>query len=141
MLMKALLFPLLIQVALTFAVMLRLFTTRVAEFKAKKIDPQSVATRKQAREVITDSSAAADNFANLFEMPVLFYLAIVVALTLLIYDPIIITLAWLYVGLRVIHSLIHCTYNLVMHRFGVFAMSTLVLLAMWLRIGWIIVSR
>lgn len=141
MLMKALLFPLLIQVALTFAVMFRLYTTRLQEFKQKNIDPQSVATRQKFQEKLTDSAAAADNFSNLFEMPVLFYLAMLLALTLLIYDPIIITLAWLYVGLRIIHSLIHCTYNLVIHRFGAFAFSALVLLAIWLRLGWIIVSR
>lgn len=139
--MKALLYPLLIQVALTFTVMIRLYVTRVAEFKRKRIDPNSVPTRQSFAASITDSANVADNFANLFEMPVLFYTAVVLALTLLIHDPIMIALAWLYVGLRIMHSLIHCTYNLVMHRFAVFAFSALVLLAMWLRLGWIIILR
>jgi hypothetical protein len=139
--MKALLYPLLIQVALTFVVMFRMYSTRVAEFKAKRIDPNSVPTRRQFAEKITDSARAADNFANLFEMPVLFYIAILLALTLLIHDPIMIALAWLYVGLRIIHSLIHCTYNLVMHRFAVFACSALVLMGLWVRLGWIIIIR
>ena len=139
--MKALLYPLLIQVALTFAVMIRMYLTRVDEFKRKRIDPNSVPTRQAFAARLTDSANVADNFANLFEMPVLFYTAIVLALTLLIHDPIIITLAWLYVALRVIHSLIHCTYNLVMHRFMAFAFSAVVLLALWVRLGWIIVLR
>lgn len=40
-------------------------------------------------------------------------------------------LAWVFVALRVAHSLIHCTYNRVMHRFMVFGLGMLCLLAMW----------
>jgi hypothetical protein len=40
-------------------------------------------------------------------------------------------LAWVFVALRVAHSLIHCTYNRVMHRFMVFVLGMLCLLAMW----------
>lgn len=139
--MKALLYPLLIQVALTFAVMLYMFRARMREFKSKGINPDSVATRQLFAGKLTDSANVGDNFANLLEMPVLFYTAVVLALTLLIHDPIIIALAWLYVGLRMVHSLIHCTYNLVMHRFYAFSMSALVLLALWVRLGWIIIIR
>ena len=45
--------------------------------------------------------------------------------------PVSLGLAWTYVGLRALHSLIQCTYNRVMHRFIVYALSSLTLLALW----------
>jgi hypothetical protein len=44
-------------------------------------------------------------------------------------------LAWSYVALRVVHSLIHITYNRIVHRFAAFAMSNAALLAMWVLLG------
>jgi hypothetical protein len=44
--------------------------------------------------------------------------------------PVSLAMAWLYVGLRVAHSLIYLTYNHVVHRFAVFATSNLVVVAM-----------
>jgi hypothetical protein len=44
-------------------------------------------------------------------------------------------LSWLYVALRVLHSLIHCTYNRVMHRFAVFVASMVVLFVIWCIVG------
>jgi len=49
-------------------------------------------------------------------------------------------LAWAYVGLRYIHSFIHITYNRVLHRFAVFVFSSVVLFALWVRLGWIILQ-
>ena len=136
---KPLLLPLLIQVALTFAVLIRMYYTRILEMHRKKIDAQSLDTRRKGRELLTDSAAPADNFGNLFETPVLFYTAILLALTLLLQDPVIVALAWMYVILRAVHSLIHTTYNTVMHRFYAYILSCLALFALWVRLGWYIV--
>jgi hypothetical protein len=136
--LNSLLLPLLAQVALTFIVMLRMYSARVAEFKAKRINPESVKTRHVFREKLTDSAHMADNFSNLFEMPVLFYAAVLLAIVMLVSDPLLATLCWLYVGLRVVHSFIHTTYNKVMHRFYAFAASALVLLGIWVRLGTIL---
>jgi len=138
---KPLLLPLLVQVLLTFIVMLRMYRSRVSEFKRKKIHPQSVSTRKEFREKLTDSAAAADNFSNLFEMPVLFYTVVLLALILLVEDTVLVALAWMFVILRIVHSYIHTTYNTVMHRFMVFAASCAVLFFMWARVGWYILIR
>ena len=73
-------------------------------------------------------------FMNLFEMPVLFYL---LAMTIFItrnVDAAFVALAWFYVGLRVLHSLIFLTYNHVVHRFLSFAISNLLVLAIWVRL-------
>lgn len=136
---KPLLYPVLIQVALTFVVWVRLYLARDRELRGKRINPQVFVTRKAALARMEDSLAASDSFSNQFEMPVLFYLVIVIALMLMLQDPILVALAWTYVILRIVHALIHLTYNTVLHRFLAFAMSGLVLLAMWVRLGWYII--
>src|SRR3990167_2758813 len=72
------------------------------------------------------------NYMNLLELPVLFYVA-----CLLVYvtdgaSIALVALAWTYVALRVLHSLIHLSYNHVYHRLMAFAASNLVLIALWL---------
>ena len=138
---KPLLYPLLIQVLLTFVVMFRMYSTRIAEIRAKGIRPQEIRTRQAFREKVTDSANSADNFSNLFEMPVLFYVAVLLALTLLLSDYLLVALAWLYVALRVVHSFIHCTYNAVLHRFNVFAASAVVLILIWARLAMLIIIK
>lgn len=133
---KPLLLPLMIQVLLTFVVWHRMYFDRISEMQQKRIDPQRINTRRNGRELLTDSAASADNFMNQFEMPVLFYLAIVLALMLLIQDPVLVMLAWLYVALRIVHSFIHTTYNHVMHRFWVYISSCGVLMVLWGRLAW-----
>ena len=137
---KPLLIPLLAQVALTFIVMLVMYRKRVAEMKLKRIHPQRTKTRSMAHGILTDSETAADNYANLFESPVLFYTAILLTLILMVQDSILVVLAWTWVGSRYLHSFIHITYNRVMHRFSVCIFSSFVLLAMWVRLGWIILQ-
>jgi len=74
------------------------------------------------------------NYMNLLELPVLFYVASLLVFSIQKYDAIFLSLAWTYVGLRVIHSLIHLTYNRVLHRGLVFAISNGVLAILWIRI-------
>ena len=73
-----------------------------------------------------------DNLKNLFEIPVLFY-----ALALYLYvanqvDAIHVAAAWVFVAFRVLHSLVHCTINIVMLRFYLYLVSTL---AVWFIAG------
>ena len=135
-----LLIPLLAQVALTFIVMLIMYRKRVAEMQLKRIHPQRVKTRSITHGVLVDSESAANNYLNLFESPVLFYVAILLTLILMVQDTILVILVWTYVTSRYIHSFIHVTYNRVMHRFSVFVFSSFVLFAIWVRLGWIILQ-
>ena len=137
---RPLLLPMLAQVVLTFLVMGRMYHLRIAEFRQKRIDPQAAATRKEAGNALTDSVAASDNFMNLFETPVLFYLNILSALVLMVPDSSLVILAWMYVLLRTAHSVVHTTSNTVMHRFYLFLASCAVLLGMWVRLGWYILT-
>ena len=80
----------------------------------------------------------ADNYNNLMEQPTLFY---AVALTLALLDAgtgLNVLLAWLYVALRVAHSLVHALINIVMLRFTVFIAASIVLLLLSLRAALIV---
>jgi len=124
------LLPMLAMVALTFVVWVRLYLVRVREMRARRIHPQSVATSRKRAELLDDTTAA-DNFVNLFELPVLFYLLCLVLLVLQFDNVWFVYGAWLYVILRAAHSAIQCTYNKVMHRFRVYFASSVVLIALW----------
>ena len=126
----AILIPVLALAALTFVVTVRMFLQRVGEMRTRRIHPQAMATSSKRAQRL-EATTAADNFTNLFEMPVLFY---VLALALLATGTVtagFVWAAWAYVALRGVHSLVQCTYNRVMHRFAAYAASMLVLLGMW----------
>jgi len=122
--------PALAMVALTIAVWLRMYATRIGEMKRERIHPQAVATSAQMAARLSDTRAA-DNFRNLFELPVLFYLALVVAAMTAQASTTVLALAWIFVALRVLHSWIHCTYNKVMHRFKAYLAGGVALWALW----------
>jgi len=99
--------------------------------KRERIHPQAVAVSSQAAARLTDSRSA-DNFRNLFELPVLFYAAAFTAILMGMVTPVALGLAWAFVALRVVHSLIQCTYNRVMHRFYAYALGGATLWALWI---------
>ena len=129
------LLPLLTMVFLTFSVWIYLYVLRVPETKHMKTNLDDLQTRTQAAKLLTVSAATSDNLKNLFEMPVLFYLVAMLAMLLLIQDVLLIRLAWGFVILRIVHSVIHCTYNRVMHRFIAYIASCLFLILMWIRLA------
>lgn len=78
------------------------------------------------------SNWPAHNYTHLLEQPTLFY-AIVVALIIMRLDvPINVYIAWGYVGLRIVHSIVQSTVNIVRLRFTIFALATLCLVALTL---------
>ncbi|MBL8555760.1 MAG: MAPEG family protein [Phenylobacterium sp.] len=79
-----------------------------------------------------DVSIPNRNFMNLLELPVLFYVAGLMYYVAGRLDQAALIVAWAYVALRVVHSAIHLTYNNVMHRLAVYAVSNAVLMAFWL---------
>jgi hypothetical protein len=68
---------------------------------------------------------------NLLEPPVLFYVVCLPILDTGGASTLMLTMAWAFVALRVVHSAIHLTYNKVMRRMGVFGLSDLALIVLW----------
>ncbi len=72
------------------------------------------------------------NYMSLLELPVLFYLVCTLFYLINGVNSSVVALAWAYVALRIIHSIIHVSYNKVMHRFLAFATGNVVLLTLWI---------
>jgi hypothetical protein len=111
-----------------------LYATRIPAITKRKIvyDPNRPAEEFHA-QLPAQVRWKADNYNNLMEQPTLFY---AVALTLALLGAGVglnAALAWLYVGLRIAHSLVQATVNVVMIRFAIFMAASLVLLVMSIR--------
>lgn len=131
---NAIFWPLIAQVVLVAVVAGRMYAVRIAEMRARRIRPQALATSRTASESLRNV-AAADNFRNLFEVPVLFF---AVCCALAVTDTVTmpqLVLAWLFIALRAAHSFIHVTYNRVLHRFAAYAGSTICVVLMWCLFG------
>ena len=127
---KALFLPVAAMVAITLLAWLRLYHLRFAEMLRRKIDPQSIALSAQKDAGLQDTRGA-DNFNNQFQLPVLFYVAVLVAHATGQGSTLFVQLAWAFVATRLVHALIQWTYNRVMHRFTLYALGALVLWTMW----------
>ncbi|MEQ1617827.1 MAG: MAPEG family protein [Terricaulis sp.] len=123
-------------VALTiwsFFMLIWLYATRIPAMQQAKIDPEKLKDDPTAKERLpVGPRRVAANYAHLMEQPTVFY-AVCFALQFLAMEadaavhPINIGLAWAYVALRVVHSLVQATVNVIMVRFLIFAVSSLVL--------------
>ncbi len=108
-----------------------LYATRIPAMQKAKValDPTLTSADLAAR-LPPQVRWKADNYNHLMEQPTLFY---AVALTLAVAgqgDGLNATLAWGYFGLRVVHSLVQATTNVIMLRWAVFMLASLVLLAL-----------
>ncbi len=140
MIQSAIFYPIAVMMLLVAIVTAMMLKERIGEMKARKIHPNKVASSSQMAQVL-QSTQAADNYKNLFEMPVLFY---VLCLALFATQSVTsgwLYAAWAYVALRYAHSYIHIAYNKVTHRFYVFAASLTLLLTMWLVFAWQLTSK
>jgi hypothetical protein len=131
------LWPGVVLVALTFVVAVVMYRRRIAEMVRERIHPQSVALSAQVAQRLADTRAS-DNYRNLFELPVVFYFGIAVVAAARVQDPYVLALAWVFVGLRIAHSAVQCSYNKVMHRFRVFLGGMAVLALFWIRLAWVL---
>lgn len=126
------LYPLYAQVVLTFLVLFWTFFTRVQAVRQREINfgyfrlMQGAAPERMQK--------ATRHFANLFEMPVLFYAVCLLCVFKGFDDTLQMALAWFYVLCRSAQALIHLSYNHILHRVLVFSLGNGVLLALWLRV-------
>lgn len=130
--------PVVALVAWSLVIMAWMAMTRIPAMQKAGIDVKSrVGGRGLNLEgVIPDEvNWKAHNYQHLMEQPTIFY---AIALTLAFMDMgggINLWLAWGYVGLRIVHSLIQCTVNIVKYRLTMFVLSSLCLLGLTIHAG------
>lgn len=120
--------PVLGLVCWTLIVWLWMYATRIPAMQKAKINPQDAA-RTRTLALPPNIMAISDNYNHLMEQPTIFYATVFYVYLSGGENPVNIWLAWGYVGLRVVHSLIQNTGNIVMLRFTVFSLSTICLAA------------
>jgi hypothetical protein len=135
-----LLSPLFGMTALIAVVWLRLMRDRIQEIKSKRIRLQDIATQRQLTGTLVNTHSA-DNFKNLFELPVLLYALCLAMHATHMQSMGLLLGAWWYVGLRAWHSHIQCTHNQVLRRFQVYVASSLLLWCLWAAFGVMLLGR
>jgi hypothetical protein len=117
----------------TMVMWLWMYATRIPAMRAARIDTNGLVggTGSSLDGVLPDAVQwKAHNYNHLHEAPTVFYAVALVLAIVGAGDGLNATLGWVYVGLRIVHSLIHVTVNRVMVRFLVVALSSLVLIAL-----------
>jgi hypothetical protein len=125
--------PVVALLAWTMVMWVWMYATRIPAMNKAGIDAKNLVGSNGAslREKLPDSiSWKADNYNHLHEAPTLFYAVGIVLAIIGAGDGFNTQLAWAYVGLRVAHSIVQATNNRVIVRFALFALSSLVLMAL-----------
>src|SRR5712691_11404787 len=131
---RAIFGPVFATVFLTILVWAYMYIRRISFITSNKISPKDLAVPGALARLSPPAvSNPSDNLKNLFEMPVLFYaLALYLFVTSQV-DAAYVYAGWTFMAFRALHSAVHCTFNLVLLRFWLYAVSTVAL--------WFIVIR
>ena len=124
--------PVLALVAWTFVMWVWMYATRIPAMRVLNIDLTEMSRTGAKLELPPRVARVADNYNHLHEQPTLFYAVALAAQVGGAADATGVALAWGYVGVRVLHSLVQATGNVIALRFTVFALGSLVLLALLL---------
>ena len=125
--------PVLALVAWTFVMWFWMYATRIPAMQQARIDVVELSRTGAPLVVPPEVSRIADNYNHLHEQPTIFYALALAAQLAGATDGLSVGLAWAYVVLRVVHSFVQATRNVIMIRFAVFALGSLVLLALLVR--------
>ena len=131
---RAMLQPAIALVLWTFVMWVWLYATRIPAIRRQRVKLSPTQTKDAMNAQLSPEVRwKADNYNHLHEQPTLFY-AVAISLTVLgVHDATSVGLAWAYVGLRVVHSLVQATINVIILRFSLFALGSVVLAALAIR--------
>lgn len=111
-----------------------MFVTRIPTMAKLEIDPQDAADTSRLNELLPhEVQRVARNYNHLFEQPTLYYAVVLMIATIGAVDSVHVACSWAFMGLRVAHSCVQATIDIVPIRFGIFLISWIVLAVMILR--------
>lgn len=126
----AIIFPLVAQVALTTAISIAMGVARQTSMKERRQHPNDMALAGP-EDWTPAAQKAANSYKSQFELPVLFYVAVLTAYVTRTADGLILWLAWIFVVSRVVHAIIHIGPNQVTWRGPAFLVGVIAVVAMW----------
>lgn len=121
---------------LTIIVWFYMYVRRIPFIQNSKLAPEQLTAFELMRISPPSIANPSDNLKNLFELPVLFYGLCLYLFVTINVDQLFLIAAWLFVGFRILHSLVHCTANILMLRFALYCISAFILGFMVLRAAW-----
>jgi hypothetical protein len=124
----ALLLPVFVLILWTFIIFLIMAYGRVKYTKNAQKDAAHTKDLKGLLPAWVERTS--DNYNHLFEQPVAFYAVTICIALINNFGPLMVQLAWAFVILRIIHSMVQLTFNLVLLRFCIFAAGWLVIASM-----------
>lgn len=122
--------PVLALIAWTFVMWLWLYAARIPAMAKHKVDLEAVRMGRPTNALPPEVTRVADNYNHLHEQPTIFYALALAAQAAGAVDGWSLHLAWAYVLIRIVHSLIQATANIIQVRFLVFSIGSFVLLAL-----------
>lgn len=125
--------PMLALVLWTFVMWFWMYATRIPAIQAAGLDPAKVKQKSDLDVLPLSVRQVADNYNHLHEQPTLFYALVTCCVLGGAADATNVALAWAYVAIRVVHSLVQSTVNFIPLRFAVFTVGSLVLFAIGIR--------
>jgi hypothetical protein len=128
--LQAVLLPLFAQVALTFGLMLWLAPLRARALSGRQVDAGDIALGQKSWP--GRAQQIGNCFQNQFELPVLFYVLVILAIIARKDDLLFVILSWLFVASRFAHAFIHTGSNVVRVRGLAYGVGLVILLAMWI---------
>src|SRR5262245_43500392 len=128
--LQAQLLPVFVLVALTFVLMFWMATERTGSIRRGEVKMRDIALRQPGWNEHTTKVGNA--FHSQLELPVLFYVLVVLAIIAHKADLLFVIMSWIFVVCRIVHAVIHTGSNYVPNRFYSFAVGTIVLLLMWI---------
>ena len=126
----AILLPLFVQVGLTFFLLFWMGFVRIGALKRREVAVPDIALRQPAWP--ERPTQIANAYHNQLELPLLFYVLVILALFTRKADTLFVVLAWMFVATRLVHAAIQVTSNNVQRRFTAFLVGALILLLMWI---------
>ena len=128
--LQAVLLPVFVQVALTFVMLGLTGYSRVTSILRGDVKTRDIALgQPNWPEHVTKFG---NSYNNQFQLPVLFYVLVILTWLLRKADLLFVILSWAFVATRLYHAYIHATSNHVTRRFNAFAAGFIVLVVMWI---------
>jgi hypothetical protein len=129
----ALLLPVLALVGWTFVLWFWMYATRIPAMQRARIDMAELSRTGAPLVLPPEIARVSDNYNHLHEQPTIFYAVALTAALAGATDVASVVLAWVYVVLRVVHSLVQATKNPIPIRFAIFTLASFALMALWVR--------
>lgn len=128
--------PLLLQVALTYLVAGLILVTRLSDILSRGT-PRAFYEQYSGVGGPPLVQRTTNQLTNLFEFPMFFLAAVTLAVAANVQDEVLLSLVWVFVAARWVHTFVHLIINILWIRMTVFMFSNVALLGVWIRLAWV----